>query len=80
MGEKDLYSDDWAPGRLLEGDVGGRALGEMRDVLLAGRGRLKRVLDQGVTPQDFKKGELLLGAYEAAVSGLEKSWKRRHQS
>ncbi len=56
---------------------GRRALREAREALQQRRTLLKGKLDKGVSPEDFKKGQALLGAFDAAAAGLELAWKKR---
>lgn len=78
MANTDMYSDSWTPGELLAGDGNGQELAAMKNTLLASRNKYKAVLDKGVSPDEFKKGEVLLAAYDAAIRGLETAWAIRH--
>lgn len=77
MASFDMYSDGWSPVDALADDAGGRALGEMMDVLTQRRAEFKAMLDKGVSPAEFKQGTALLASYDAALKGLERAWKRR---
>lgn len=73
-----MHSDQWDIGETLDRDVSGKALREIRDLLEQQRFALKRELDRGVTPDEFRRGEALLGSFDAALSGLEEAWQKRH--
>ncbi len=76
----DVYAEDWTPGEGIAADTDGSMLRQVQNALLDSRGRLKAILDKGVSPADFQKGEALLSAYDAAMRGMEKSWNRRHKN
>ena len=75
----DVYADDWDPAKTLADDAQGRTLRSATEALRRGQGALKRKLDLGVTPDEFKRGQALLGGYEAAMRGLERAWTKRHK-
>ena len=75
----DVYAEDWDPAKALTDDVQGQALRAATEALRQGQGTLKRKLDRGVTPDEFKRGQALLEGYEAAVRGLERAWAKARQ-
>ena len=77
--EMDIYAEDWDPAKALADDAQGRALRAATEVLRQGQGVLKRNLDRGVPPDEFKRGQALLDGYEAAIRGLDRAWAKRQQ-
>ena len=76
----DVYAEDWDPAKVLADDVQGQALRAATEALRQGQGTLKRKMDRGVTPDEFKRGQTLLDGYEAAIRGLDRAWAKRQQS
>lgn len=76
----EMYNDDWDIGAMLDGDVNGRYLRDIVDVLEQRRRELKRELDKGVTPNEFRRGEAELTCFDAAVNGLNEVWRKKHNS
>lgn len=75
----EMYSEDWDVGATLDKDTHGKSLRDCNDVLEDCRRKLKRELDQGVTPNEFKRGEALLNSLDAAARGLNAAWQKRHE-
>ena len=75
----DVYADDWDPAEAFAGDAQGHALRQATEALRQGQGVLKRKLDRGVPPDDFKRGQALLDGYDAAIRGLERAWAKQRQ-
>jgi len=74
----DIHGDDWDPGEALAKDGSGAALRQIRDALQQGQAVLKARLDRGVAPEEFRRGQALLGSYAAAARGMERAWEKRH--
>lgn len=74
----DIYADDTDFADELSKDSSGVTLRLMKDALAKGCAEAKMKLDQGVAPDEFKAGQLLLDGYAAALRGLDAAWERRH--
>ena len=76
----DVYSEDWDPAKTLAEDAQGLNLRLVTDALRQGQGKLKRKLDSGVTPDEFKRGQALIGSYDAAIRGMEQAGAKQQRS
>lgn len=77
MPTNDMYSDDWSLQGILAGCDCDRLVKETVDGLRMNQAKLKAILDKGVKPDKFKKGQTLLSSYEAAIQGIERAWDKR---
>lgn len=77
LGEE-IYADEYDVAALLHADASGEFVRDMSSVLRQRRAALKAAMDKGVPVDEFQKMQALLAAYDAAATGLEKAWKKRH--
>ncbi|MDR2390600.1 MAG: hypothetical protein LBE84_02820 [Planctomycetota bacterium] len=73
---EEMAKDGWSPAPAVESESPAlfrKLTGELADRRYA----LGRILDKGVSPDEFKKGRALLAAYDAALAGLEKARGKR---
>lgn len=76
--EAEVYSENWTPESLLNADDGGAGFRACLDLLARKQAAFKAVLDRGVSPDEFQKGQAILGAYDAAIKGMRLAWEKRH--
>jgi hypothetical protein len=76
---EDMYHDDWSFETALIGDAGSAKLRTIQDHLQQKRAMVRQKLDRGVTKDEFRIGEALLDAYDAAMEGLSLVWKNVHR-
>ncbi|MDR0362002.1 MAG: hypothetical protein LBJ46_04875 [Planctomycetota bacterium] len=73
---EEMLRDDWSPSSAIESESP-VLFQELTGELTGRRSALMRILDKGVSPDEFKKGRALLAAYDAALSGLGKARNKR---
>lgn len=63
---------------VLAEDGNGVALKELQDTLQQGMMKVKRAIDAGLAPNEFKKAEALRMSFETATIAVDKIWKAMH--
>ena len=69
-----VFSDEYDLEQALTNDRDGSGLREVRDGLQEGLGALRREIDKGLAPDDFKRAEQLRASFEAAMESTERAW------
>ena len=73
---EEMAKDDWSPASAVESESPA-LYRELTGELAGRRSALGRILDKGVSPDEFKRGRALLAAYDAALGGIEKARDKR---
>ncbi|MDR0466353.1 MAG: hypothetical protein LBH94_03240 [Deltaproteobacteria bacterium] len=63
----------------LTADKQGAALRELRDYLADKRAELRRLLDAGTSPEEFRLNQKLLAAVEAADGAAQVFWEKHNK-
>ena len=69
-----VFSDEYDLEQALTNDSDGSGLREVRDGLQEGLGALRREIDKGLAPDDFKRAEKLRVSFETALESTERAW------
>ena len=69
-----VFSEEYDLEQALTNDRDGASLREIRDGLQEGLGALRRTIDKGLAPDDFKRAENLRSSFESALESTERVW------
>lgn len=76
----DIYDAQFDLEDFLAEDASGVNLRRMQDELREGLHELKRQIDKGLPPEDFKTAEGMKKAYETALEVITKAWENFHRA
>ncbi|MCG8530934.1 MAG: hypothetical protein MI749_09745 [Desulfovibrionales bacterium] len=69
-----VFSEEYDLEQALTKDKDGIGLRGAKDGLQEGLGALRREIDRGLAPDEFKRAEKLRAAFETALETTERAW------